>query len=188
MATAVVFEQAFSLETAGRDVLALLNDLLPRLTILLALRREDTEHGARDAAAGAAAGISSPDSSRRSRWDWPRASKAARTSCTRNARSSITCSTWRWSGAELLRPRMLLVNALENQARRRPDMVREYLDKLALLQQQHALPEGAGSSLVEKGVRTVAEKAQAAADGTHVTCTSQCAHAPGFEYIAAMIT
>ena len=37
----VVFEQVFSLETAGRDVLALLNDLLPRLTILLALRRED---------------------------------------------------------------------------------------------------------------------------------------------------
>ena len=66
-------------------------------------------------------------------------------------------------GAKLLRPRMLLVNALENQARRRPDMVREYLERLALLQQQHALPESAGSALVEKGVRTVAEKAQAAA-------------------------
>ena len=62
-------------------------------------------------------------------------------------------------GAELLRPRMLLVNALENQARRRPDIVREYLDKLALLQQQHALPAGAGSALVEKGVNTVRQKA-----------------------------
>ncbi len=63
-------------------------------------------------------------------------------------------------GAELLRPRLLLVNALENQARRRPDIVREYLDKLALLQQQHVLPAGAGSSLVEKGVNTVRQKAQ----------------------------
>jgi hypothetical protein len=63
-------------------------------------------------------------------------------------------------GGELLRPRLLLVNALENQARRRPDMVREYLERLALLQQEHALPDGAGSALVDKGVRTVTEKAQ----------------------------
>ena len=55
-------------------------------------------------------------------------------------------------GAQLLRPRMLLVNALENQARRRPDIVREYLEKLALLQERHALPPGVGSELVAKGV------------------------------------
>ena len=61
--------------------------------------------------------------------------------------------------AELLRPRLLLINALENQARRRPDIVREYLDKLALLQQQHALPPGTGSALVDKGVVVVREKA-----------------------------
>ena len=54
---------------------------------------------------------------------------------------------------------MLLVNALENQARRRPDIVREYLDKLTLLQQQHDLPAGAGSALVAKGVDTVRGKA-----------------------------
>ena len=71
-------------------------------------------------------------------------------------------------GAQLLRPRMLLVNALENQARRRPDIVREYLERLALLQQQHALPESAGNALVEKGVRTIAEKArQRAAPAIH---------------------
>jgi len=40
-ATPVVFEQAFALETAGRDIEALLYDLIPRLTILLALRREE---------------------------------------------------------------------------------------------------------------------------------------------------
>ena len=55
-------------------------------------------------------------------------------------------------GGELLRPRMLLVNALENETRRRPDIAREYLEKLALLQQRHALPPGAGSDLVAKGV------------------------------------
>jgi hypothetical protein len=62
-------------------------------------------------------------------------------------------------GAELLRPRLLLINALENQARRRPDIVREYLDKLALLQQHHSLPPGTGSALVDKGVIIVREKA-----------------------------
>ena len=64
------------------------------------------------------------------------------------------------NGGELLRPRMLLVNALENQSRRRPDMVREYLDRLALLQQQSPLAEGTGSKLVDKGVSAVTEKAQ----------------------------
>ena len=58
-------------------------------------------------------------------------------------------------GAQLLRPRMLLVNALEYQARRRKDMVVEYLDKLSLLQQKHALPAGRGAELVAAGVRSV---------------------------------
>lgn len=61
---------------------------------------------------------------------------------------------------KLLRPRMLLVNALENQSRRRKDMVAEYLDKLALLQEQQALPPGPGADLVAQGVRTVREKAR----------------------------
>jgi hypothetical protein len=61
-------------------------------------------------------------------------------------------------GDQLLRPRMLLVNALENQARRRPDMAREYLEKLALLQQRHVLPPGVGCDLVAKAVAVVIEK------------------------------
>ncbi len=62
---------------------------------------------------------------------------------------------------QLLRPRMLLVNALENQTRRRPDIAREYLEKLELLQQRHALAGGVGNELVAKGVSTVSEKAKA---------------------------
>ena len=64
-------------------------------------------------------------------------------------------------GDQLLRPRMLLVNALENQTRRRPDIAREYLGKLELLQQRHALPAGVGADLVAKGVSQVSEKAKA---------------------------
>lgn len=63
---------------------------------------------------------------------------------------------------ELLRPRLLLLNALENQARRRPDMVAEYLGKLALLQEKHPLPPGRGRDLVAAAVRTVTDKARGA--------------------------
>jgi hypothetical protein len=64
-------------------------------------------------------------------------------------------------GDEQLRPRMLLVNALENESRRRPEIVREFLEKLTLLQQKHPLPPGRGAQLVAQGVQTVAEKANA---------------------------
>jgi hypothetical protein len=56
---------------------------------------------------------------------------------------------------------MLLVNALENETRRRPDIAREYLGKLAMLQQRHALTPGVGSDLVTRGVAAVSEKATA---------------------------
>ncbi len=160
LATAVTFEQAFSLETAGRDVLALLNDLVPRLTILLALRREDAASALAmpppELLPGYIAGLEQALA----------VGLAARQQGGANflhQERSIFDHLFdvALGGAELLRPRLLLVNALENQARRRPEMVREYLERLTLLQQQHALPEGAGSTLVEKGVRTVAEKAQA---------------------------
>lgn len=62
---------------------------------------------------------------------------------------------------ELVRPRLLLVNALENESRRRPDIVREYLEKLSLLQEKHPLPDGIAGDLLTRGVRTVTEKANA---------------------------
>ena len=161
LATPVMFEQAFSLQTAGRDVLTLLNDLVPRLTILLALRREDAGPGLAmpppELLPGYLAGLEQALA----------VGLAARQQGGANflhQERSIFDHLFdvALGGAELLRPRLLLVNALENQARRRPDMVREYLERLTLLQQQHALPEGAGSELVDKGVRALAEKAQAA--------------------------
>lgn len=159
-ASSVVFEQAFTLGTAGRDVMTLLNDLVPRLTILLALRREETDPAlampSPELLPGYLAGLEQALA----------VGLAARqqdgASFLHQERSIFDhLFEVALGGAELLRPRLLLVNALENQARRRPDMVREYLGRLALLQQQHALPQGAGSVLVEKGVRTVSEKAQA---------------------------
>jgi len=155
---AVLFEQAFSLQTAGRDILALLNDLIPRLTILLALRREDSGEplsmpppqllpGYLAALEQAlAVGI------------------AARQPGTENflhQERSIFDHLFdvALQGAQLLRPRMLLVNALENETRRRPEISREYLGKLSLLQQQHPTPEGAGKELIARGVQTVTEKA-----------------------------
>jgi len=160
-ATPVVFEQAFTLGTAGRDVMALFNDLLPRLTILLALRRED----AGDALAlpapqllpGYLAGLEQALA----------VGLAARQQGGENflhQERSIFDHLFdvALQGGELLRPRLLLVNALENETRRRPDIAREYLDKLALLQQRHALPEGRGATLIERGVSSVIEKARGA--------------------------
>jgi hypothetical protein len=54
---------------------------------------------------------------------------------------------------------MLLINALESETRRRPDIAREYLGKLSLLQQRHALSEGPGAELIALAVKIVAEKA-----------------------------
>jgi hypothetical protein len=158
-APAVVFEQAFTLQTAGRDVLSLLNDLIPRLTILLALRRED---------AGADLAMPPPELLPGYMAGLEQAlavGLAARQTDGANflyQERSIFDHLFDIAvqGADLLRPRMLLVNALENQTRRRPEVAREYLGKLALLQQQHPAPEGAGSQLVVRGVRTVEEKAR----------------------------
>lgn len=158
-ASPVIFEQAFSLETAGRDVLALLNDLIPRLTILLALRRED---------AGDALAMPAPEQLPGYLGGIEQAlavGLAARQAAENflHQERSIFDHLFEvaLNSAPLLRPRMLLVNALENEARRRPDIVREYLDRLALLQQQHTLPPGAGPALVEKAVEAVTAKARA---------------------------
>jgi tetratricopeptide (TPR) repeat protein len=47
-----------------------------------------------------------------------------------------------------VRTRCLLLNTLEKEARRRPDIVREYADKLRRLQIEHPLRAGAASTLV----------------------------------------
>lgn len=45
------------------------------------------------------------------------------------------------------RSRLLLLNSLEKEARRRPDIVRQYAEKLSLLQKQYPLPPGLAADL-----------------------------------------
>jgi tetratricopeptide (TPR) repeat protein len=157
-ATPVVFEQAFSLQTAGRDVLALLNDLIPRLTILLALRREE-----------AAASLAMPPPELLPAYLAGLEQALAIGLAARQADAGQFLYQERSifdhlvdvavQGGQLLRPRMLLVNALENQARRRPDIAREYLGKLALIQQQKPMSENSERELLARGVQTLVDKA-----------------------------
>jgi tetratricopeptide (TPR) repeat protein len=158
-ATPVIFERAFSIDKTGEDVMALLNDLISRLTILLALRREDADPGLATPPEtllpgylaaieqGLAVGLA--------------ARQPGGESFLHQERAIFDhLFDVALHGHELLRPRMLLVNALENQARRRKDIVVEYLDKLTLLQEKHELPAGGASDLVAKAVEAVAQKAR----------------------------
>jgi len=159
-ATPVVFEQAFGLQTAGHDVLTLLYDLIPRLTILLALKREE---------AGAA--LATPPAELLPGYLTGIEQALAVGLAARQVSGDSFLHQERaifdhlfdvaLQGGVLLRPRLLLVNALENETRRRPDIAREYLEKLSMLQQRHALPAGAGGELVARGVQTVVDKANA---------------------------
>jgi hypothetical protein len=153
----VVLEQAFELQTAAQDSLALLNDIITRVTILLALRREDT-----------APELATPGNDLIPGYLTAIEQALAVGLAARMPSSAPFLHQERAIFDHLfdvalhdtqLRPRMLLVNALENEARRRPDIVREYLGKLALLQEKHPLPAGPGATLVARGVKTVTEKA-----------------------------
>jgi tetratricopeptide (TPR) repeat protein len=53
------------------------------------------------------------------------------------------------------RSRFLLLNSLEKEARRRPDIVREYLPRLDLLQQRNPLPAGAAADLARAALATL---------------------------------
>ncbi len=156
----VVFERAFGPATAGEDVVALLDDVMSRLTILLALRREEMTPA-----------LATPPQSLLPGYLAGIEQALAVGLAARQQTGSDTFLHQERSifdhlldvalhGSQLLRPRMLLVNALENQARRRKDIVAEYLDKLALLQDKHALPAGTGATLVAQAVDTVVERAR----------------------------
>ncbi len=130
-------------QTAGQDALTLLYDLIPRLTILLALRREESN---------SALGTPPPEllpgylaAIEQALAIGLAARQTGGESFLHQERSIFDhLFDVALQGDQLLRPRMLLVNALENQTRRRPDIAREYLEKLALLQQRHALPRRRG--------------------------------------------
>jgi tetratricopeptide (TPR) repeat protein len=153
----VVFERAFTLATAAEDVMALLDDVMSRLTILLALRREEVNTALAAPAAtllpgylaaieqALAVGLAARQTGGESFLHQERSIFDHLSDVTLQANQS-------------LRARMLLVNALENQSRRRPDMVLEYLDRLMLLQRTHSLPAGQGAELVASGVDSLIAK------------------------------
>jgi hypothetical protein len=151
------FEQAFELRTSAHDALTLLHDLVSRVTLLLALKREETP-----------AALATPPAELLPGYLTAIEQALAVGLAARMQTSESFLYQERaifdhlfdvaLHGGDLLRPRMLLVNALESEARRRPDIAREYLQKLALLQQRHATQEGQGAALIEKAVKTVAEK------------------------------
>ena len=153
-------ERAVDLRSGAQDVRTLVNDLVTRLSELLALHREERTPGlaapGNDLIPGYLTAIEQALA----------VALAARMSAAESflyQERAIFDHLFDVAlfGAEQLRPRMLLVNALENESRRRPDIVREYLEKLTLLQEKHPLPPGPGSDLVAKAVRTVTEKANA---------------------------
>lgn len=59
---------------------------------------------------------------------------------------------------ENVRSRCLLLNTLEKEARRRSDIVREYANKLRLLQKEHPLPAGAAAELIKTAIATLEAK------------------------------
>ena len=157
-ASPVVFERAFSLNTAGEDVMGLLNDLMTRLTILLALKREPANDELltppTELLPGYLAGIEQALAIGLAARQMGGASFLYQERSIFDHLFDVALH-----GPRLLRPRMLLVNALENQTRRRKDIAAEYLDKLNLLQERHVLA-GPGSELVAKGVQSVIDKAR----------------------------
>jgi hypothetical protein len=157
----VVFDQAFDLASAGHDVLTLLYEMIPRLNSWLALRREES-----NAALGTPPAEFLPGylAALEQALAIGLAARHAGNAGFLHQERSIFDHLFDVAlhGGDLLRPRLLLLNALENETRRRPDIAREYLEKLSLLQQRHALLNGAGGELVSKAVKLVAEKAGAA--------------------------
>jgi hypothetical protein len=153
-ATPVVFERAFGQTSAGEDISALLNDVLSRLTILLALRRED-----------AFPSLITPGQALLPNYLAALEQALAVGLAARHAGDETFLREDRFifdhllevalQGKDLLRPRLLLVNALEYLSRRRKEIAREYLDKAASLQRTHALPLDAGGHLIERGLAIV---------------------------------
>lgn len=58
------------------------------------------------------------------------------------------------------RSRLLLLNTVQKEGRRRPDIVREYLDPLSLLQQRHPLPAGPAADLAAAALESIREFVQ----------------------------
>jgi tetratricopeptide (TPR) repeat protein len=154
----IALVQSFELRTSAHDVLTLLHEVVLRLTLLLALKREETT-----------AGLATPPAELLPAYLTAIEQALAIGLAARMQTSESFLYQERaifdhlfdvaLHGGDLLRPRMLLINALESETRRRPDIAREYLAKLSMLQQRYAAMEGPGAELIATAVRTVIDKA-----------------------------
>jgi tetratricopeptide (TPR) repeat protein len=153
----IVLEHEFDLANAGQDVLTLLYSLIPRLGERVTLRREESA-----AVLGTPPAVLLPGylAALEQALAIALAARHVGNESFLHQERSIFDHLFDVAlhGAELLRPRLMLVNALENETRRRPDIAREYLPKLALIQLRHALAAGPGAELIAKGVRHDVEK------------------------------
>jgi hypothetical protein len=154
----IVFEHSFELRSAAHDVLTLLHEVVSRLTLLLSLERAETGPG-----------LATPPAELLPSYLTAIEQALAVGLAARMQTSESFLYQERaifdhlfdlaLHAGDLLRPRMLLINALESETRRRPDIAREYLGKLALLQQRHTSSDGAGAELIASAVRIVTDKA-----------------------------
>jgi hypothetical protein len=152
--TAITIRQRIDPANVAQGVVALLETLMMRVSVLLALQRQDADPA-----------LAAPDSGRLSAYlvalEYALAiglgaRDDAGDSFQRPERAVFqhlfeTCE----NGAGLLRPRMLLVNALERHSRRQPDVVREYLDKLLPLRGRYAPGHESGERLLTSAEETL---------------------------------
>lgn len=154
-ATPVVFERAFSATSAGDDLLGVLDDLLARLTILLALRREDV----------APPMVTAPDrllpdylASLELALALGLAARQGQEPFLREE-GSIMDSLFDMvlRGRDLLRPRLLIASAIENLSKRQPALATDCLEKLRAFQRTHPQPASADQGLMDRSLALLAE-------------------------------
>ncbi len=151
---AISIRQNIDPTNVAQGVVALLETLMMRVSMLLAVQRKDVDPE-----------LAAPDSGRLSDYMvaleqalavWLAVRQDVGETFLHPERAMfdhlfLVCE----NGAGLLRPRMLLVNALEGRARQRPDLVGEYVDKLLPLQERDPPGHRPGTRLLASAADTL---------------------------------
>lgn len=149
------FEHAFALASAGHDTLTLLHEVVARVTNLTSVAREEPQTPLATPPAELLPGYFAAIEQALAVSLAARAPGGGHFLHQERAIFDHLLDVALHAG-DALRPRMLLVTALENESRRRADIAREYLAKLQLLQQRHPLSHGA--DLVAKAVASLGSR------------------------------
>lgn len=144
---AISIRQRIDPTNVAQGVVALLETLMMRVSVLLAVQRNDAEPA-----------LAAPDSGRLSDYlvaleqalaVWLAVRQDVGESFLHPERAMFDhLYAVADNGARLLRPGMLLASALEGRARQRPDLVGEYVDKLPSLLERNPPGHDAGSRLL----------------------------------------